>query len=169
MSNSSIWSIDRILSGAITPGQSGLRGDGNEGVLCIPQSSRTGFSPSDAVLWHIQDTCWWGLTPLQRYSWCILQSQPLGLVVQIVNPNKSMVKYKYLQFPVWKLPLNLNKSKVGDCCRGWPESFLCISYYIEVLRRIATPFPGLLHFTLDTYLWMLSVNQGGIKYHIFEF
>ena len=29
----------------------------------------------------------------------------------------------------------------------------------------ATPFPGLLHFTLDTYLIFLSVKQGGIKYH----
>ena len=28
-----------------------------------------------------------------------------------------------------------------------------------------TPFPGLLHFTLDTYLILLSVKQGGIKYH----
>ena len=29
----------------------------------------------------------------------------------------------------------------------------------------ATPFPGLLHFTLDPYLIMLSVKQRGIKYH----
>ena len=29
----------------------------------------------------------------------------------------------------------------------------------------ATPFPGWLHFTLDTYLILLSVKQGGIKYH----
>ena len=29
-------------------------------------------------------------------------------------------------------------------------------------------FPGLLHFTLDPYLIMLSVKQGGIKYHFFE-
>ena len=29
----------------------------------------------------------------------------------------------------------------------------------------ATPFPGLLHFTLDTYLILLRVKQGGIKYH----
>ena len=28
-----------------------------------------------------------------------------------------------------------------------------------------TPFPGLLHFTLDTYLILLSVKQGGNKYH----
>ena len=29
-------------------------------------------------------------------------------------------------------------------------------------------FPGLLYFTLDPYLIMLSVKQGGIKYHFFE-
>ena len=28
-----------------------------------------------------------------------------------------------------------------------------------------TPLPGLLHFTFDTYLILLSVKQGGIKYH----
>ena len=39
MSNSSIWPIDRTLSGATTPGQSGPESDGNEGVLRIPQSS----------------------------------------------------------------------------------------------------------------------------------
>ena len=29
----------------------------------------------------------------------------------------------------------------------------------------ATPFPGLPYFDLDPYLLMLSVKQGGIKYH----
>ena len=29
----------------------------------------------------------------------------------------------------------------------------------------ATPLPGLLHFTLDPYLIVLSAKQGGIKYH----
>ena len=48
MSNNSIWPIDRILSGAPTPGQSGPGSDGNEGVLCIPQStSITVASQSD--------------------------------------------------------------------------------------------------------------------------
>ena len=32
-------------------------------------------------------------------------------------------------------------------------------------RGGATTFPGLFHFTLDTYLKMMSVKQGGIKYH----
>ena len=45
MQFSSIWPMDRALSGATIPGQSG---PGNEGVLHIPQSSgSTGTSPSD--------------------------------------------------------------------------------------------------------------------------
>ena len=39
MSNSSIWPIDRTLSGAITPDLRKPGSDGNEGILCIPQSS----------------------------------------------------------------------------------------------------------------------------------
>ena len=39
MSNSSIWSLNKTLSGATTRGQSGHGSDGNEGVLCIPKSS----------------------------------------------------------------------------------------------------------------------------------
>ena len=35
MSNSSIWPIDRTLSGATTLGQSGPGSDGNEGILCL--------------------------------------------------------------------------------------------------------------------------------------
>ena len=51
MSNSSIWSKDRSLSGATTMGQGGSGSDGNEGVLHIPQSSGiTGASPSDVLM-----------------------------------------------------------------------------------------------------------------------
>ena len=51
MQFSSIWPIDRILSCATTPSQSGPRKDGSEGVLCIPQSSSiTGTSPSDCLM-----------------------------------------------------------------------------------------------------------------------
>ena len=39
---SSIWPIDRTLSGAATSGQSGSGRDDNEGVLRIPQSSGIG-------------------------------------------------------------------------------------------------------------------------------
>ena len=51
MSNSSIWHIDRTLAGATTPGQSWPESNGNESVLCIPQSSSiTGASPSDCFM-----------------------------------------------------------------------------------------------------------------------
>ena len=44
---STIWHIDRILSGVITPDLSGPGSDGNKEVLCIPQSfSITKPSPS---------------------------------------------------------------------------------------------------------------------------
>ena len=48
---SSIYPIDRALSGATTPGQSGPGSDGNEGVLRVLQSSSiTGTSPSDCLV-----------------------------------------------------------------------------------------------------------------------
>ena len=48
---SSIWPIDRTLSSATTPGQSGPGNDGNEGLLHIPQSSSiTGTSLSDCLV-----------------------------------------------------------------------------------------------------------------------
>ena len=61
---SSIWPIDRILSGATTQGQSGLGSDGNEGVLRIPQSfiiTRTSRSDS-LVLYpgHSLKEVFWG-------------------------------------------------------------------------------------------------------------
>ena len=43
--------MDRTLSGATTPGQSGPGSDGNEGVLSSSQSSNiTGASPSDCLV-----------------------------------------------------------------------------------------------------------------------
>ena len=51
MQFSSIWPIDKTLSGATTPGQSGLGSHGNVGVLCILQSSSiTRTSPSDCLV-----------------------------------------------------------------------------------------------------------------------
>ena len=45
--SSSIWPRDRTLSVTTTPSQSEPESNGNEGVLCIPQSSNiTGASPS---------------------------------------------------------------------------------------------------------------------------
>ena len=60
---SSIWPINRTLSGAPTPSQSGPESDGNEGVLHIPQSSSiTGTSPSDCLVSYPEHS-WWGYYP----------------------------------------------------------------------------------------------------------
>ena len=58
---------------------------------------------------------------------------------------------------------------------------ICVCVYIYKLATIiegdqkdpfsiatTLPFSGLLHFTLDMYPIMLSVKQGGIKYHFVE-
>ena len=49
MSNSSIWPIDRSLWGGTPPGQSGPRSDSNEGLLHIPQISKSAVLPSGGL------------------------------------------------------------------------------------------------------------------------
>ena len=49
-----IWPIDGSLTGTTNPSQSGSESIGNEGLLHIPQTFRTGTSPSDTV--KCQDT-----------------------------------------------------------------------------------------------------------------
>ena len=62
ISNNSIWPIDRILLGATTLGQSGPGSDGNEGVLCILQSSCiTEASPSDCLVSDPRNLFGWSL------------------------------------------------------------------------------------------------------------
>ena len=64
---SSIWPIDRTLSSATISGQSGFGNNGNEGVLHIPQISKTGASSSEGLISY-QDTRWKleGLTPSEE-------------------------------------------------------------------------------------------------------
>ena len=51
MSSSSIWPIDRTLSGATTPDECGPSSNDNEGVFRIPQTfCITGVSPSDCLV-----------------------------------------------------------------------------------------------------------------------
>ena len=80
MSNIAIWSIYGTLSVATTPCQSGSVSNDNEGPLCIPQSSKTGASPSDYLMSYPEHSLVeWGLIRLQKCSRFILQSQPTEL------------------------------------------------------------------------------------------
>ena len=58
-------------------------------------------------------------------------------------------------------------NEVGDRSPGRPKVSFSIAT-ISRCRRRPTSFPGLLHFTHDPYLIMLSVKQGGIKYHFLK-
>ena len=81
MSNCSIWPIAMTLSSATTPGQSGPRSDGNEGVLYIPPKLHYYWSFTIRLFNVISRTLvgrW--LTPLQKCSWCILQLLLTGLL-----------------------------------------------------------------------------------------
>ena len=66
MSNSSIWPINRTLSVATTIGQSGSGSNGNEEVLHIPQSSRTGASLSDCLVSYPGHLLAGGILPFCR-------------------------------------------------------------------------------------------------------
>ena len=60
----------------------------------------------------------------------------------------------------------VSKVKLATVVEGDPKAPFSIATRLHRgVGEGATPSPGLLHFTLDTYLTMLSVKQGGIKYH----
>ena len=88
---SSFWPIDKILSGVTILGQSGPGSDGNKGALCIPQSSSIiGAWPSDCLVSYPGHSLG-GFTPLQRWSWCILQPQPIGQLFECVLCTGKLV------------------------------------------------------------------------------
>ena len=61
--------MDRILSGATNPGQSGPRGYDNEGVLCIPQSSDiSGALPSDCLILYARHLLQWSYSSAEIQS-----------------------------------------------------------------------------------------------------
>ena len=56
------------------------------------------------------------------------------------------------------------KVKLATIVEGNPKAPFSIAT-TPMCRGGRYSFPGLLYFTLDPYLIMLSVKQGGIKYH----
>ena len=63
---SSIWPVDRTLSGATTVAQSGIGNDGNKGVLHITGPSPSGSYPSvEKQLVYFTTPDWLGKTALE--------------------------------------------------------------------------------------------------------
>ena len=82
LSCSSIWPIDKTLTGATTPSQSGTGSNSNKGELHIPQSSKTGTSPSYSFMSYS------GHSLVESYHNAEMQSMystvPADLVVLVV-------------------------------------------------------------------------------------
>ena len=98
----SIRPIDRTLSGATIPGQSGHGSDGSEGVLWIPQSSSiTGTSRSDCLVSYPGHSLW-GTVPLCKCAVGILYSTSrLGNIksmqrIKSINTKKCRQKISLL-------------------------------------------------------------------------
>ena len=84
-------SIDETLTGTTIPSQGGPGSNGNEGILLTSQSSRTGASPPDPVLHHIQDTVNKGFRILGF------------LLLYFKNPAKiSFLKFLFFKNFSWK-------------------------------------------------------------------
>ena len=60
---------------------------------------------------------------------------------------------------------NKSKVKLATLVEGDQKAPFSIATTPRCRWEGATPFSELLHFTLDTYLLLPSVKQGGIKYH----
>ena len=84
---------------------------------------------------------------------CLIESNETGKRVN--SPWWSKIKIS---------GCNKVKSKVGDCSEDDQKAPVSIATTRSVGEG-TTPFPRLLHFTLDPYLILLIVKQGGIKYH----
>ena len=139
----------------------------------------------DGTVWPLKLSIWW------RWMGCDRESQRhlflkrknlFGLYIYIhththiyiyiyiyildkkeINPMAC--KYEKKTIFKWCIHLCMdNVSKVGDLSQGWHKGSLFNSYY----TKSATPFLGLLHFTLYPYFIMVSVKQGSIEYHLFE-
>ena len=115
MSNSSIRLIDRTLSGATTPGQSGSGSDGNKGVFHISQCySITRNSPSE-LFSVINKTFVGGVKSLCRdiVEW-ILQPQSTTEQFYVGNFCYILLKTKPFELPGRQF------LKYTDCvlCRG---------------------------------------------------
>ena len=72
---------------------------------------------------------------------------------------------KQLTSNSFKNKLVSSKVKLATVVEGDPKAPFSIATTARCREGSATPCPGLFHFTIDPYLIMLNVKEGGIKYH----
>ena len=106
--------------------------------------------------------------PKPRLTWRSLSDE--GFVVGIAAVVFAVAIIWIYHISILNLPhqrsllISSIKVKLAVLVEGDPKAPFSIAT-TWVVREGVTPFPGMLHFTLDPYLIMLSVKQGSIKYH----
>ena len=135
MSNNSIWPIDRTLPGATNLSQSGPESNCNEGVVHIPQSSKTGASPSDCLMSYpgqllkgagayssaemqlVYSTTVLQIILLKLGKLCVYRNIFLFPIFRSVKINKRIVCFATLCFPqngdIFKVNRNFTLNKEG--------------------------------------------------------
>ena len=102
MSDSSIWPIDRTLSGAISPGQSEPGSDGNEEVLHFPQSLLPIHAITEASSDCLSKTLIGGVLPLwnDAVSWLstLVMRSPHNIIAQVLDCGLEVSKFKLQLF-----------------------------------------------------------------------
>ena len=170
MSNSSIWLIDRTLSGATIPGQSGTGNDGNEGVLRIPQSSNIiGDSRSDCLVlvrWSYPSAEMHSVYSTAPADW-VAPLLKIPCLTLLFSPYSCLIcfvlRHVYLYFKSKSIFSECPRGimvKVGDCVIVVSEFELQSRYNVQItLGKARTPYPrryGLndtTNFLLGESLW----------------
>ena len=92
----------------------------------------------------------------------LISTMNLPLLVRCPHSVKAKVSSKSSCTMIF--PFGLIKVKLATIVEGNPKAPFSIAT-TPMCRGGRYSFPGLLYFTLDPYLIMLSAKQGGIKYH----
>ena len=115
MSNTSIWPIDRTLSGATNLGQNGSESDGNKEVLHIPQSSSiTGTLPSDCLVSYSRHSLGQSYPSAETQSKRILNYKLLEFCLSITVQYKEQLARWYIA--KIKMFFFLGKEVNLSCC-----------------------------------------------------
>ena len=113
---SSIWPINRTLSGATIAGQSGPGSDGNKGVLRIPQSSSiTETSPSDCLVSYQDTRLGVGLTPHQSVYSTVPADWAMETLIQTIKIYSHDIE---IEFDIEKSALLIMKSVKREITEG---------------------------------------------------
>ena len=154
---SSIWLINKTISGSYSPGQKEPGTSCYKGVPRIPpNSSNTGASASDYLVSCLGHS-WGNLTPLQRRSRCILQSQPTG-ILQIAFFFPEMYTFLAISVSV-RLSVRL--------CFSLSFSHSCF-LTLSLVLAFSRSFPHFLSFSLSLslsislWIYIYTRNNGNI-------